>query len=219
MSESTWLLERLPAGHHGLSPDLVAENQRARLAAAAAESLAEHGYGAIKVTEVVARAGVSTSTFYKRFDDLWDCLAAAYEAGAERLCEEIEGACAAAGAGSADGGRGGAAIEAALALLAAEPPLAHLLSAEPPSQAAALTAARRRLVKRLAALLRSARADRGGSARARSRFLPDSGANLDRAAQLIASALALIAMHTRAEGAERLPDLAPTLTGILLSRP
>jgi AcrR family transcriptional regulator len=209
VSESAWLLERLPAGHHGLSPGLVGENQRARLTAAAAESLAAHGYGAITVTDVVKRAGVSTSTFYKRFDDLWDCLAAAYEAGAERLCGEIEGACPDAEAG----------IEAALALLAAEPPLAHLLSAEPPSQATALTAVRAHLVERLANLLRSARTDRDGSARARQRFRPDSDRNLYRAAQLVAGALALVAMRTRAEGAERLPGLAPTLTGILLTRP
>jgi AcrR family transcriptional regulator len=209
VSESAWLLERLPAGRHGLSPDLVGENQRARLTAAAAESLAERGYGAITVTDVVKRAGVSTSTFYKRFDDLWGCLAAAYEAGAERLCEAIEGACPDAEA----------AIEAALALLAAEPPLAHLLSAEPPSQAAALAAARAQLVKHLAALLRSARADRDGSARVRSSFHPDSDRNLYRAAQLVAGALALVAMRIRAEGAESLPALAPTLTGILLTPP
>jgi AcrR family transcriptional regulator len=198
MSESAWLMERLPAGHHGLSPGLVEENQRARLALAAAESLAARGYGAVTTTEVAKRAGVSTSTLYRRFDDLWDCLLAAYEAGAGRLCERIEGACAAAD----DPGKGAAAgIEAALALLASEPALAQLLSTEPPSQAKALWVARGRFIARLVALLQVARGSQNGGG---------------REARLVGGALALVAMRTRTEGAGRLEGLAPTLIEILL---
>jgi TetR/AcrR family transcriptional regulator len=201
VSESAWLTERLPAGHHGLSPGLVAENQRRRLSAAAAESLAERGYGAITTTEVVKRAGVSTSTFYKRFDDLWDCLLAAYEAGAERLCGRIEGACAARGGGAEE--RATAGIDGALALLAAEPALAHLLSTEPPSQANALWAARLRFSARLVAQLRSVRETPGGG---------------EREARLVGGALALVSTRARADGAERLRELAPALKEILLGR-
>jgi AcrR family transcriptional regulator len=197
VSESAWLLERLPAGHHGLPPGLVEENQRARLARAAAESFASRGYGGVTATDVVKRAGVSTSTFYKRFDDLWDCLLTAYEAAAERLCERIEAACVAAG-GAEEGAA--AAIEAALALLAAEPALARLLSTEPPSGATALWAARRRFTARLAALLREAGAH------------PGTG---EREARLIGGALALIAMQTTA-GDPR--ELGPTLIQVLLQR-
>lgn len=198
MNESTWLLERLPAGQHGLSPSLVEENQRQRLARAAAESLAARGYGALTTTEIAKRAGVSTSTFYKRFDDLWDCLLAAYESAAERLCERIEAVCVAAG-GSEQGAAAG--IEAALALLAAEPPLAQLLSTEPPSQASALWAARRRFTAHLVALLREI-GDRQGSG--------------EREARLVGGALALVSMRTATVGAERLEEIAPTLIEILL---
>ena len=37
-------------------------------------------------------AGVSTSTFYKHFGNLWDCALAAYVATSDRLCAAIEDA-------------------------------------------------------------------------------------------------------------------------------
>ena len=114
-------MERLPPGRHGLPPERVRESQRLRLTAAATAALAERGYAGVTVTEIAKRAGVSTSSFYKHFGDLWACVLAAYEEGAERLGEQVEAAC-----GEAEGGRGAqAAIEAALALLAAEPALAQ----------------------------------------------------------------------------------------------
>jgi AcrR family transcriptional regulator len=194
-------LKRLPPGRHGLPRELVRESQTLRLLTAAAESLAELGYGQVTTTAIAKRAGVSTSTFYKRFDDLWACLLAAYEAATERLCGEVEAACATAGP---DRGRQAeAGIAAALALLAAEPSLAHLLSAEPPSQAAALWSARLRLTARLAILLNSIR-EFGGSA--------------EREARLIGGAMSLVSMRARIRGADRLEDLAPALSEILLSR-
>ncbi|MCW2988195.1 MAG: hypothetical protein JWM24_1133, partial [Solirubrobacterales bacterium] len=148
-------MERLPPGQHGLSRELVRESQRQRLIAATVESLAEAGYGGITVTAVARRAGVSTGTFYQRFGDLRGCLLAAYESGAERLCEQIESACAA--SGGSPGERTGRGIESALALLASEPALARMLSAEPPARADSLWAARLRLTARLGAMLASVR--------------------------------------------------------------
>lgn len=193
----TWEL-RLPPGRHKLPRELVRENQRLRLMGAAAERLAERGYAAITVTEVAQGAGVSTGTLYKRFDGLWSCLLEAYEAGADRLCGEIEGACAAA---DAEAGTAGA-IAGALALLDSEPALANLLFATPPTHAAALGAARLRLAERLAALLRSARGNP-----------PQAG---DRELPLIAGAMALIATRLRS-GEGDLADLAPLLGEILLA--
>jgi AcrR family transcriptional regulator len=198
MSEAR-TMERLPPGRHGLSPDLVEQSQRSRLTLAATESLAARGYGAITITEVAKRAGVSTSTFYKRFDDLWDCLLAAYEAAVARLCERIENACATAD-GREEGGP--AAIEGGLALLASEPAFAHLLSADPPSQATALWDARRRFTARLAALLREVQKQRGAGG-------PEE--------RQVGGALALVSMRARTEGADGLEGLAPTLIEILLT--
>lgn len=192
--------KRLPPGRHGLSREEVRESQRQRLIAAATESLAEHGYGQITVTEVAKRAGVSTATFYKRFDDLWACLLAAYEAGAERLRERIGSACATADSGRDERARAG--IESALALLAAEPSLARLLSAEPPGQAAALWSARLNLTERLACMLREARSSQGDS---------------KRETRLIGGAFALVATETRAGETEQLESLGLALIEFLLA--
>ena len=192
-------VERLPPGRHKLPRELVRENQRQRLLSATAESLAEQGYGALTVTAVAGAAGVSTGTLYKRFDGLWGCLLAAYEAGSDRLCEEIELACASAPADE----RAAAGIARGLALLAAEPALANLLLTAPPTGAVALGAARVRLAERLATLLRRAV---GGQAPDGMRELP-----------LVAGAMALVAMRQRA--GEQLTDLAPTLAQILLEPP
>ena len=164
--------DRLPPGRHGIPANLVAEHQRLRLIAAMAEALAEHGYASVTTTHVSERAGVSTSTFYKHFGNLWDCLLAAYVAAADRLCEEIEAACAAGDADRERDSRVG--IDAALAFFAAEPQLGRLLCAQAPREASALCAARRLLISRLAAMLRRGRGpSRRGAAAARARRAPD----------------------------------------------
>jgi len=84
------LPRRLPPGRHGIPANLVVEHQRRRLLAAMAEALAEHGYGGVTTTHVSELANVSTSTFYKHFGNLWDCVLAAYVDSADRLCEEID---------------------------------------------------------------------------------------------------------------------------------
>src|SRR5882672_10268999 len=86
---------RLPPGRHGIPADLVRAHQRVRLLEAAAAALAEQGYGRITAARITEVAGVSSRTFYQHFEDLWACLLAAYETVAGRLCQRIEGACAA----------------------------------------------------------------------------------------------------------------------------
>jgi AcrR family transcriptional regulator len=192
---------RLPPGRHGIPATVVAEHQRLRLIAGMAEALADHGYANITTTHVSERANVSTSTFYKHFGNLWDCLLAAYVAGADRLCEEIEAACA---AGDDDAEPLEAGIGAALTLFAAEPQLGRLLCAQAPREASALCAARRLLVSRLAAMLRRARGTEGE---------PPHPRGLDE--RLIDATLAF--MHTRLAGNEAaaLPELGPELVAIL----
>ncbi len=83
----------LPAGRHALSRDEVAASQLARLVRAMAEAVAEKGYAATTVADVVARAGVSRKTFYEHFADKEACLLAAYDACAvvfeQRLVEAV----------------------------------------------------------------------------------------------------------------------------------
>ena len=203
---------RLPPGRHGIPADLVRAHQRLRLVEAAAAALAEQGYGRITAARVTELAGVSSRTFYQHFEDLWACLLAAYENEAGRLCEGIEAACAElverrGPIAEADRrGRARTGIAAAIDLLAEEPNVARLLSAEPPPQIAALAMARRDLVERLGALLRGVLTDPGGATP-----LP----GLER--RLVGAALALVGTRAASGDPQRLRDLEPELTELLLA--
>jgi AcrR family transcriptional regulator len=187
---------RLPPGRHGIPADLVRAHQRVRLLEAAASALAEQGYGRITAARITELARVSSRTFYQHFEDLWACLLAAYETEAGRLCQRIEAACPDALAG----------ISAGIRFLAADPAVARLLSAEPPPQVAPLAAARRDLVERLGAMLRGALTDPDGATP-----LP----GLER--RLIGAALALVATRAAAGDPQRLRELEPELTDLLLA--
>jgi AcrR family transcriptional regulator len=195
------LPRRLPPGRHGIPANLVVEHQRRRLLAAMAKALAEHGYANVTAGHVSDGASVSSSTFYKHFGNLWDCVLAAYVSSANRLCEQIELACAAA-APHADPLVVG--VDAGLSFFASEPDVAQLLSAQAPREASAIAAARRILISRLAAMLRRGRG-------------PDESTlqppGLDE--RLIDATLAFVFTRISSGKAGRLVDLAPELTAIL----
>lgn len=195
---------RLPPGRHGIPVELVRAHQRLRLLEAAAATLAEQGYGRITAARVTELAGVSSRTFYQHFEDLWACLLATYENESGLLCQGIEGACTQI-TGEDRRGRARAGIGAALELLATQPSVARLLSAEPPPQIAALAAARRDLVERLGAMLRSVLEPGGATP------LP----GLER--RLIGAALALVSSRAASGDPQRLRELEPELSEILLA--
>jgi AcrR family transcriptional regulator len=203
---------RLPPGRHGIPADLVRSHQRQRLLEAAAAALAEQGYGRLTAARVTVLAGVSSRTFYQHFEDLWACLLAAYETEAGRLCRSIENACTAlveerGPIAEADRrGRGRTGVAAALGFLAAEPSVARLLSAEPPPQIAALAAARRDLIEHLGAMLRAVLTNPNGATP-----LP----GLER--RLVGAALALVATRAADGDPDRLRDLEPELSELLLA--
>jgi AcrR family transcriptional regulator len=137
---------RLPPGKHGIPPEQVVENQRWRLLGAAAEALAERGYGSLRGADVCRRAGVSRETFYEHFDDLGDCLLAAYEMTADCVRDLVLPAF------QQEAGRGErvrGALGDLLRFLAEEPALAHLLGPEAPAGVPAIAAARERLMQEL----------------------------------------------------------------------
>jgi AcrR family transcriptional regulator len=76
-----WSGDPLPRGRHKLAPEEVMTSQRERLLRAMAELIGEQGYAGTTVPQVIARARVSTNTFYKFFRDKTDCFIA--------LCEEL----------------------------------------------------------------------------------------------------------------------------------
>ncbi len=81
--------ERLPRGKHGLSPQFVAHNQRARLIAATVEVVAEKGYGETTVADILERSGVSRKTFYDLYTNKEDCFLAAYDRLVDTLADNV----------------------------------------------------------------------------------------------------------------------------------
>ena len=80
-----------------------------------AEAVAQQGYGAASVADVIERAGVSRKTFYEHFRDKEECFLAAYDTGVEMLIATMREA----------GDTLRARIRAFLATLAAEPAFAR----------------------------------------------------------------------------------------------
>src|ERR1044072_3506096 len=112
----------LPRGRHAAAREVVLASQRGRLLEAMAACVAEHGYAATTVAQVIARAGVSRKTFYEHFADKRACFLAAWEVGTEILLDQVL----AAGA-EADGWRARlrAGADALRGVLAAEPEFAR----------------------------------------------------------------------------------------------
>ena len=190
-----------PPRHPG---NLVTAHQRLRLLAAMADAARRAGVRGVPTTRVTELAGVSSRTFYKHFEDLWDCALAAYVATSDRLCAAIEDACA-----ECDPRQDplDAGVEAALAFCAEEPEATQLLSAHAPLEASAIAAARRILISRLAAMLRRGRGSEGEAPQP---------PGLDE--RLIDATFTFVASRISAGGSAQLADLAPELTTIL-SRP
>lgn len=130
----------------------VDELQRQRILDAVVEVVAERGAANASVGMVIARAGVSTRTFYEYFDGLEACLIAVLDGGLERV-----GALAAeafrAGQGGPwqDGMR--AAMAAVLGFFDAEPRLARVLVVETPASGARVREHRERTTAAFRALI------------------------------------------------------------------
>lgn len=63
----------LPRGLNSLPRDIVLVSQRSRLIEATAHCVCLKGYAATSVADIIARAGVSRTTFYQQFKDKEDC--------------------------------------------------------------------------------------------------------------------------------------------------
>lgn len=84
--------EKLPCGRrgpHGLSRDEVAADQRRRLHGAMVEAVADRGYAAVTVNDLVALAGVSKKTLYKHFGSKQSCFLATHDLLVRERTERI----------------------------------------------------------------------------------------------------------------------------------
>ena len=120
-------LARLPPGRHGLPREFVIHNQRERLIAGLAESIAEEGYAGTTIAHITRHAAVSRRTFYEHFGSKDECFVAAYDTVMEKLRERVDQAY----EQEADWPHAvKAGIAAMLRFLAAEPNLARLCMVE-----------------------------------------------------------------------------------------
>lgn len=127
----------LPAGRHGYSREQVTHHQRERLIAGLAEAVAEKGYTAVTLSDVVRHAKVSRRVFYANFESKEQCFLAAFEVVAGHLRELVAEAAASESEWPA---QAIAALRAALAFLASEPDLARLCLLETRAAGPAVTA-------------------------------------------------------------------------------
>jgi AcrR family transcriptional regulator len=123
------VVDRLPRGRHGLSPEFVARNQRERLIAGLTQALYEVGYQKTTVSLIGQNASVSKSDFYKHFESKDECFVAAYDAAIDLVREAILATCKEA-ASSAWVDRVCLAIAALLRLFVADPALASIILVE-----------------------------------------------------------------------------------------
>ncbi|HET8862842.1 MAG TPA: TetR/AcrR family transcriptional regulator [Solirubrobacterales bacterium] len=193
----------LPAGRHGYSREQVAHHQRERLIAGLAEAVAEKGYAAVTLTDVVKHAKVSRRVFYANFESKEQCFLAAFEVVVGHLRELV--------AEAVDGVEGWprqaiVAARAVLAFLAAEPDLARLVLVESRSAGPAVSARFNEAVGEIAPLLRMGRAERPGGRR-----LPDSTED-----STIGSLVSLAHRKVAAGEAEQLEDLLPDCAELVL---
>lgn len=70
----------------------VAENQRQRMHGAMVEAVAEHGYEATSVKQVISLAGVSRRSFYEQFSNKEECFVSTLELLGRRAAERAYGA-------------------------------------------------------------------------------------------------------------------------------
>jgi AcrR family transcriptional regulator len=141
----------------------LADAQRARILDGVTRVVAQKGYAAATVTDIVRAAGVSRSTFYALFDGKEACFLEAYRHGFEVMIERVREAVRAA---SDEGWRAQlrAGIRAYLDTLAAEPVFARTylveIHAAGPTALSLRQEGMRRFADRYRATFEQARAER-----------------------------------------------------------
>jgi AcrR family transcriptional regulator len=200
----------LPRGRHELTRAAVADSQRTRLLDAMAEVVAEKGYVAATVGDVVATAGVSRRTFYEQFEHKEACFLAAHQAGLELLLREIGDAVAPLPRDDWRG-RAQASIDAYLRTLAERPAAAWAFTVE------ALGAGPHALEQRAKVLVRWVAQWRALHETARREDPKLRSVSDDELAVLVGGIEELVRECMRSRSAAGLPKLAPRVTKVALA--
>jgi AcrR family transcriptional regulator len=183
--------------------ELVISPPRSKLTTAAADVHAERGYVEMDVDQIVARAGLSRSTFFEHFAGKVDVLAALQQEAFETLCLRMESAW----SSSSDWPRRvDACVATALDFASANPQLAAVLLPASLLVEPALAERVWMLNDLLAERLRAARLE-----------YPEAGqAPAETEQVLIGGVQGLIAAQLRSGRAEDLPSLRAAITQTIL---
>lgn len=198
--QKQWSSEKSTSVLRPATPQDVGDrSQHQRIVDAIIDSCAEKTYAATTITDIVSRAHISRTTFYKHFDDKRACFDAAIEHCIEQL-QEV-----AAAAHSAEDEPGDAVREGATAVveaLAARPGLAQLLTGDAMAvDPKVIDRYRRATIPAIAALW---------STRGRARPHTDPRIAFGQAQVLILNQIAT-------GEADRLPDLLPEIVYLAVS--
>jgi AcrR family transcriptional regulator len=188
----------LPGGHHGLSREQILESQRERLLAGFAHAVAERGYRATTIADVVRAASVSSKAFYQSFASKEDCFLATFDA----VLAHLRGLIATAVESDPDWpAKMVAALRATTRFFASEPDLARLVLIEPITASPRIATHFRAAVLSGVPYLREGRGERPAAA-----ALPESTEDLLLGGLVVLLARAVLAGDdTSLE--DRLPDL------------
>jgi len=146
---------RQPPGPEPVSRAASADDQRRRILEAVAALVAEQGYGATTIEQVVRRARVGYATFYKHFADKEEAFLALLDTATERTAYEVEEAF-----DREDGpwpDKVGAGLGALLERVAAHPDVARACLVEAPTAGPRAAERHEAALRRFAPLLRGGR--------------------------------------------------------------
>ncbi len=141
-------------GGHQLRREVVLHHQRERILTAAVELIAERGYRAVTVADIVKRAAIARAKFYANFASKQDCFFAAYDRALAEALHRVGEASASASSFPAGVSAG---LGALLGYIAAEPALARACLLEAPSLGPAMATRGEAAQQGFAALLRGGR--------------------------------------------------------------
>jgi AcrR family transcriptional regulator len=126
----------LPRGRSRLPAPDVSASQVRRLRGATIAAVAEAGYAAVTVADIVRRARVSRAAFYAHFADKEDCFLAATREGGQLMSDRVVAATRALPAGTPDETVLRTGFRAFLEFLANEPAFARVFYVEMPAAGA-----------------------------------------------------------------------------------
>jgi AcrR family transcriptional regulator len=151
--------QRVQPGGHQLRREVVVHHQRQRILTAAVDLVAERGYRAVTVADIVKRAATARVKFYENFASKQDCFLAAYDAALAEATRRVGEATGTPGASFPE--RVSAGIAALIEYAAADPALARACLVEAPGLGPVMQGRREQALAAFAPLLRGGREEVG----------------------------------------------------------